>query len=322
MRQAHANSLTCSCVLTCCLLAASDSPLAAQEKAERQAQDAAFDGKQAYEYLKQICNLGPRISGTREMQAQQELLEKHFSQLGANVERQEFQVRHPLGGKRVELANLLVRWHPERDRRILLCTHYDTRPRPDRDPNPRLRRSGVFLGANDGASGVAVLMEMGRPMPELESPYGVDFVFFDGEEFVYHRNDRYFLGSTWFARQYRSDRPEHRYVCGILLDMVGDADLQIFQEQNSVRWRDTRPLVEDLWETARRLGVREFVPRPKHEVNDDHLPLRNLAKIPTCNIIDFDYPHWHTTADTPEQCSAESLEKVGRVVLHWLRHAR
>jgi glutaminyl-peptide cyclotransferase len=117
----------------------------------------------------------------------------------------------------------------------------------------------------------------------------------------------------------RRDRDEtHRYRWGVLLDMVGDADLQIFQERHSVAWRDTRPLVDKIWGVAAGLGVREFVARPKHLVRDDHLNLRNIAGIPTCNIIDFDYPYWHTEQDLPDKCSALSLAKVGWVVHEWL----
>jgi hypothetical protein len=275
---------------------------------------------QAYRYLEQICELGPRISGSPAMTRQQELLTKHFEALGGKVIRQEFEARNPLGGENVPMTNLIVQWHPERNERILLCAHYDTRPLPDRDPNPVNRRQGVFLGANDGGSGVAVLMELAHLMPGLEGPYGVDFVLFDGEELVWvDERDPYFLGSNWFARQYNRRPPPYRYRWGVLLDMVGDADLQIYQEQQSVAWRDTRPLVNDLWATAGRLGVDEFVPRAKHVVRDDHLALRNIAKIPTCDIIDFDYPAWHTTADTPRRCSGSSLAKVGWVVYEWLK---
>jgi hypothetical protein len=156
-------------------------------------------------------------------------------------------------------------------------------------------------------------------MPKLDSKYGVDFVLFDGEELVYGNNDPYFLGSTWFARQYAAKPPEHQYRWGVVLDMIGDADLQIYQEVNSVTWRNTRPLVTAIWDTAKRLGVDEFVARPRHFVQDDHLPLRNIAKIPTCNIIDFDYPAWHTEGDTPQRCSGASLAKVGWVVYEWLQ---
>lgn len=275
-----------------------------------------FDGQRAYDYLKKICALGPRPSGSPGMLAQRKLLTEHFEELGGKTSLQQFRYRHPLTGAAVPMANLVVQWHPQRKQRILLCAHYDTRPFPDLDPvNPR----GVFLGANDGASGVALLMEMAHYMAKLEGNYGVDFVFLDGEEFVFSDDDTYFLGSEWFARQYLADPPPYRYRWGVLFDMVADADLQIYQERNSLDWPDTRPLVRSIWETAARLGVREFIPRAGHTVRDDHLKLRNVARIPTCDIIDFDYPAWHTTGDEPRQCSAASLAKVGWVALEWLR---
>lgn len=279
-----------------------------------------LDAKRAYGYLKQICQLGPRPSGSRGMEQQQELLEKFFTKLGATVTQQKFLAPNPLGGPKVQMANLIVTWHPDRKERVLLAAHYDTRPLPDRDPNPRLRRSGRFIGANDGASGVAVLMELAHLVPKLEGKLGVDFVLFDAEEFVYvEPRDRYFWGSEWFAQQYVENPPEHKYRWGVLLDMVGDEDLQLHHEQNSVSWPDTRPLVIDIWTTASRLGVEEFIPRTRHVIRDDHLALRNIARIPTCDIIDFDYPYWHTEADAPGRCSGESLAKVGWVVYEWLR---
>jgi hypothetical protein len=100
--------------------------------------------------------------------------------------------------------------------------------------------------------------------------------------------------------------------------MIADTELAIFQEINSMSWDDTRPLVLDIWKTASDLGVREFVARRKYAVRDDHLSLHDIAKIPTCEIIDLDYPHWHTTRDTPERCSPLSLAKVGFVLERWL----
>jgi len=277
-----------------------------------------FDGAKAYENLKQICALGPRYSGSQGMQAQQKLLADHFQALGGRVSFQEFRVRHPLDGSPVPMANLLVQWHPERKERILLCAHYDTRPYPDRDPlNPR----GTFVGANDGASGVALLMELGRHMAALPGKIGVDFVLFDGEELVFREPGTYFIGSEYFAKDYKANPPSYKYRYAVLLDMVGDADLQIYQERNSMWWRDTRPLVVEIWNKAKQLGVREFVPQKRHEIRDDHLALHNIAKIPACDIIDFDYPHWHTEADAPHQCSALSLAKVGWVMNEWLKDA-
>ena len=298
---------------------------AREESSSLTLEDIPFDGEQCYAYLKSICAIGPRISGTPGMKQQQQLLADHFKELGGKVGYQNFRVRHPLDGKPVAMANLIVEWRPEAKERILLCAHYDTRPLPDRDPNPALRRSGTFLGANDGGSGVAVLMQLGHMMANYKGSVGVDFCFFDGEELVYDSNrDRYFLGSEWFARQYVAKPPPFRYRFGVLLDMVGDARLGIYQERNSASWPETRPLVARIWQTADRLGVREFIPRIKHEIRDDHLALRNTARIPTCDIIDFDYPgeqnrYWHTTNDTPENCSALSLAKVGWVIWEWLQ---
>ena len=301
-----------------------ESASAAESQTARLAlSDIPFNGARAYEYLQQLCQLGPRTSGSEGMQQQQQLLADHFTALGGDVSFQRFRAPHPRDGSIVPMANMIVQWHPERQERIVLCAHYDTRPLPDRDPDPRKRQSGTFLGANDSGSGVAVLMEMAHLMPALESRYGVDFVFFDGEELVYREGDPYFLGSEWFSRQYVANPPAHQYRWGVLLDMVGDADLQIYQERNSMRWKETRPLVLDIWATAERLGVDDFVARRKHTVLDDHVKLRNIAKIPTCDIIDFDFGpgnrYWHTEEDRPGRCSALSLAKVGWVVHEWLR---
>ncbi len=283
-----------------------------------------FDGQRSYGYLKDLCALGNRMSGSHGMKRQQALVEKHFSELGAKVSYQRFKVKHPLNGKRVPMANIIVEWKPEAKRRLLLCAHYDTRPLPDREFNPRIAKNGIFLGANDGASGVALLMELGHHVAGLPLNYGLDFVLFDGEELVYDNDrDPYFLGSTWFASQYRKRPPQHQYVAGVLFDMVADAKLTMYQEKNSVSWKQTRLLVNEIWGTAERLGIKEFIPRVRYEVLDDHLPLNKIAKIPVCDLIDFEYPdpsnrYWHTTADTPGRCSADSLGKVGKVIVAWL----
>lgn len=287
-------------------------------------EDIPFNGARAYGYLEQLCQVGPRPSGSPGMAAQQDLLESHFTTLGGTVHRQTFRAKHPLNGRPVGMVNLIVQWKPQRPRRILLCAHYDTLPFPMLDKeNPY----GVFVGANDGGSGVAILMELAHEMPELlendQRTFGVDFVFFDAEEFIFHRNHRYFLGSEYFALAYAGKRLPYKaeYRWGVLLDMVGDADLSLPMERNSLSWRDTRPLVHDIWATARRLGVSEFTPTRGPEIRDDHLPLHNTGRIPTCDIIDFDYPPWHTQGDTLDKCSAVSLAKVGWVLREWLKTA-
>ena len=280
-----------------------------------------FDGESAYEFLKQVVAIGPRISATKGMAKQQELITRHFEGLGATVQPQNFLAMHPHLRQQVQLSNLMVRFHPERTARILICCHYDTRPFPDQDPkNPQ----GVFLGANDGASGVALLCELGKHMPKLEGKFGVDFVFFDGEEFVFvNRRDPMFLGSTHFANMYRNRRINANYSYGILVDMIADKELEILYERNSMDYAPR--LTRSIWGVAQRLKIKEFVPRQKHRIRDDHLPLNTIAGIRTCDIIDFDYPnpksknaYWHTEQDIVENCSADSLEKVGWVLLEWL----
>ena len=282
---------------------------AAEEPAE-------FSGKRAMAHLEAIARLGPRPSGSPGMEKQRAMLVKYFEGAGGRVVSQAFQIRDRRSGQPVRMENLIVQWHPRRLDRVLLGAHYDTRPFPDRDP---IDPKGIFIGANDGASGVALLMELAGAMPALGGPVGVDFVLFDAEEYVCAPRDPYCLGSNFFARQYAAGGHDHNYRYGVVLDMVADAHLEIWQEEHSVSWPDTLPVVNSLWAVAARLNVRQFVARPKYTVEDDHVPLRMIAKIPTCDVIDFDYPQWHTTQDTPANCSPDSLEAVGRVVLEWLR---
>jgi len=281
-----------------------------------------FDGDKAWRHLQAVCNIGPRISTSPGMQQQQQYLEKHFKANGGEVLKQEFLVASPVNGARVALQNLMVRYNTDRKRRLLICCHYDTRPFPDRDKrNPR----GVFIGANDGGSGVALLCELGRHLTDMEGPWGVDLLFFDGEEFVIARQHPMFLGSTFFAKQYAAGKIPWKYEYGVLVDMVADKDLQIYFEKNSLKKGPDR-LTRSIWGTAQRLGVTEFKPQARHNIRDDHLPLNSIARIPTCDIIDFDYPNenagnviWHTTQDTIQNCSQDSLHKVGAVVLEWIR---
>ena len=286
-----------------------------------------FDGEKAYRYLKDICDLGPRVSGSPAMQQQQQMIEDHLKKHGATVVRQSWDIRHPETGKPVTLTNLFGRFHPERTERILLCCHYDTRPYADEDPeNPQ----APLVGANDGASGAALLMELARHLSDIDTKYGVDVVFLDAEEFIFDRQrDPFFVGSTYLAQKYRAADINFHYKWGILVDMVGDKDLQIFPEVNSVSWRDTRELVNDVWRVAKKLNIPEFARRPRHTVNDDHVPLHDIGGIAIIDIIDFDYPnpaegrkYWHTQQDVPENCSSASLAKVGKVILTWLQEVK
>ena len=281
---------------------------------------APIDGQRAYGYLKQICEIGPRIAGSEANTRQRKMVAEHFKKTGGQVKEQPFQAEHPLTGQRMEMVNLIGSWHPERQQRVLISAHYDTRPHPDQEDDPD-RHNLPFLGANDCASGVALLMEIAHHLDKLETPWGVDLVLFDGEELVYGdrpRRGEYFLGSRAFARVYSRQvdrKSKTRYVAGILLDMVGGQGLELKREPNSMRLAPE--LVREVWAVARQIKAKSFVNASGREVLDDHLPL-NDAGIPTIDIIDFDYPFWHKADDVPANCSAESLEEVGRVLTAWL----
>ena len=282
-----------------------------------------YDSDRSMRYLKQICDFGPRASGTAAMKEQQTMLQDFFTERGAIVELQSFEVRHPEDGSPVSMVNLIARWHPDRAKRFLLCAHYDTRPYPDRD---RRNSKGVFIGANDGGSGTAALMELSHHLSDLPADVGVDIVLFDGEEFVWEQGrDEYFIGSKFFARNYAANPPNIGYQSGVLLDMVADRELRIYYEQNSLSYAPS--VARGIWKVADRLGVRAFVARSRHRVEDDHIPLNEIAKIPTVDLIDFDYPragigapsYWHTEQDVPENCSGESIAAVVWVVHEWLK---
>jgi hypothetical protein len=315
------------CILVCGLVLPLVSQLRSSEaSAAMAASPAPIDGKRAFRYLEQICELGPRVAGSEANTRQRQMVAAHFKSMGATVREQPFSTQHPVTGARVDMANLVGSWHPERNQRVVIGAHYDTRPRPDEEKDPE-RLKLPFLGANDGASGVALLMEMAHHLKDLNTPWGVDLVLFDGEELVFgtHPNTlgEYFLGSKEFARSYveavEGQRTKSRYVAGLVLDMIGGSKLQINQEPNSLNLAPN--LVRDVWAVARQLGARSFHARVGREVLDDHLALNN-AGIPTIDIIDFDYAYWHKADDLPRNCSADSLAEVGRVVTAWLAQPR
>ncbi len=288
---------------------------------------APVDGARAYKYLNQICEIGPRPAGSAANAKQRAFVAKHFQQLGLKVTEQPFSGVDPKSGAAVAMVNLIGSWQPDRRERIVLGAHYDTRPFPDEDPDPARRRA-AFIGANDGASGVALLMEIAHHLADSPCPFGVDLVLFDGEELVYgggrNQDGEYFLGSKEFARRYAAEegedrKPTYTYIAGIVLDMVGDRDLAIDQEENSVNLAPG--LVREIWTVARQINARAFRQRVGQAVLDDHLALNN-AGIPTIDLIDFDYRHWHTSNDVPEHCSAASLEQVGKVITAWLNMPR
>ena len=188
------------------------------------------------------------------------------------------------------------------------------------EEDPRKWRE-PFVSANDGASGVALLMELAGHFKEIKPAVGVDLVFFDGEEYIFDpNNDKYFFGSEHFAQEYRKSRPQGqtRYLGAILLDMVGGKDARFPVERHSAQLAPG--LVQQVWGLAQRLDCPAFRADALSDVavEDDHVAL-NRHGIPAVDIIDFNYPHWHRLTDVPENCSGESLGQVARVLSVWLQ---
>jgi hypothetical protein len=282
----------------------------------------AFDAKRAMKYLEKICEIGPRISGSEGMKKQQALVKKHFEDYGAKVRMQTFAVKQRSQKDPVEMANLIASWHPDLQRRVILCSHYDTRPIADQEENRR-KWNEPFISANDGGSGVALLMELAHHMRDLKIEVGVDFVLFDGEEYIFDPapdHDRYFFGSDNFAEAYRKEKSKLRYIGAVLLDMIGGEKASFPVEEHS--WLSARALTRDLWQIADELKCTAF--DLNHEgpsVLDDHIAL-NRVGIPACDIIDFSYKHWHRLSDVPANCSADSLDQVAKVLSVWLQRVK
>lgn len=266
--------------------------------------DPTFNAKHAFAYLEKQCEFGPRVPGTTIHQETGAYLFAELEKYADEVAFQPFEFRDQ--DKTVQMNNILARFGDDSGEKILLAAHWDTRPFADQDPDPANRHTPI-VGANDGASGVAVLLAVARVLKSKPPPIQVIITLFDGED--YGRTvSSMFLGSTHFAQNMGRWKADF----GILLDMVGDQTLTLPMERYS--WNAARDLTEAIWQRAEELGLPAFQRRLGPAIMDDHLPLIQ-AGVPTIDIIDFDYPYWHTVADTPDKCSAESLEIVGRLVL-------
>ncbi|MDD6506990.1 MAG: M28 family peptidase [Prevotellaceae bacterium] len=288
----------------------------------------AFNADSAYAFVKAQCNFGPRAMNTEAHDRCADWLAAQFKVYGCDVTRQCADLKG-YDGTLLKSQNIIARSFPERTTRILLCAHWDSRPWADNDPDSANWRKPL-LGANDGASGVAVLLEVARLLQtDTTLMVGVDFVCFDAEDWgvpqwdTHHdSDDSWALGAQYFAAHLPQGF-EVRY--GVLLDMVGAQGARFYREALSMEYAPA--IVKKVWKAARQAGYGSFFPQQDGGmITDDHVPLNQTARIPTIDIIPY-YPDcmqssfgptWHTVNDTPENIDRQTLKAVGQTVIQVL----
>lgn len=259
-----------------------------------------FDAARAYQDIQYQVSLGARVPGSHSHIQTTRWITEELKKHDWQVEIQEsWQLNHIV-------KNVIAKRGAGSDW-FILGAHYDSRQFADRDPNPEKWREPV-PGANDSASGVAVLMEIGRQLPK-DLPLEIWLVFFDAEDQGNIPGWDWILGSKSFVKTL--NQPPNGVV---IIDMIGDRDLNIYMEKNS-----DLALTTEIWDQAKRLGYSQyFIPEHRYSILDDHIPFIENG-IPAVDIIDFDYPFWHTTSDTLDKVSEESLKIVGETMIGWIQ---
>lgn len=276
-----------------------------------------FDEDHAFSYLVAQCDFGPRNPGSDGYYACLDYLITELDQSANEIILQDFSYQERRYNKQYNLENIIARFNPDSEFQTVISAHWDTRPWADQE-DLRQDRDQPIIGANDGASGVAILLELAKIMGENPPPIGVNLVFFDGEDLgVPGENSTYCQGSRFFAKNLPIPRPDE----AINLDMVGDKQLVLPIERYSLEYHPK--LVRHLWDRAKDMGLDAFIGRVDYAIYDDHIPLNEIAGIPSINIIDFKYPNsyanfWHTLNDIPENCSEESLGQVGALMVDYI----
>ena len=261
-----------------------------------------FDSGRAFEHVRQLVAIGPRPAGSAGAAQARRYITAQLTALGLPVIEQSFAAQTPVGP--VTMTNVIARIPGIRAERLILASHYDT----------KLFREFRFVGANDGGSSTAMLLELARVLKTRKNPFTIELLFFDGEESViaWTGNDHTY-GSRHYVAAAQRDGSLRSVAAMVLFDMIGDRHLTIKRETDSTRW-----LTDLIWASAQRLGERAFLAED-FAVEDDHRPFLD-AGIPAVDIIDLDYAAWHTKDDTLDQVSARSLQTVGDVFLGALPH--
>jgi len=272
-----------------------------------------FNGRTAFTYIEKQMSFGPRIPNKPGHEQTGDWL---LAELRARADTVIVQdIRHVTHkGDTLHLRNFFARFRPQATERVLLLAHWDTRPMADRSMNVAQQRMPV-PGANDGASGVAVLLGVADALKGQPPVNGVDLLFVDGEDYGdFADTNDVLIGSRWFGAHLP---PGYQPLFAVLFDMVADKDLQIHQEGQSVAFAPE--VVQRVWRVAADRGHgRQFVSDVRHTLTDDHVSLQKVG-IHAIDVVDFDYPYWHTTEDTIDKVSAESLQIVGDVAVALVR---
>ncbi len=288
----------------------------------------AFDVDSAYAFVKAQTDLGPRTLGSEAHRQCAAYLLAKLSEYCDTAFAQEFTAR-TYDGKSWPARNLIGSLAPEKSGRVVLSSHWDSRPFADHDPDPAARDQAID-GANDGASGVGVLLEVARQLRQLNPAVGVDIVLFDAEDYGPKegedapRGDWWGLGSQYWAQH--PHKPGYMARYGILLDMVGSPNARFYQESFSVR--DAQPVVAKVWAHAYALGFgNHFVNQPGGIITDDHYYVNKYAPFKMIDIIHYDMysgsgfdPVWHTRNDNLQHIDRNTLGVVGKTLLHVIKN--
>jgi len=279
-----------------------------------------FSGDRAFALLERQVDFGPRVPGSEAHAQCLQFFRSFFDSLGIATEVQSFDFPG-YDGEMLPLRNVIARINPGAEQRVLLAAHWDSRPTADRESDPD-RALRPVPGANDGASGVAVLLHLAEVLADSPPPIGIDIVLFDGEDYGREGDESMFcLGSKYFAAS--TDPSRSAPMFGILLDLIGDRDAVFPMEEFSRRYAGD--ILSMVWDVAEQRGIDRFVRTPHSGIYDDHVPLNTVAGIKTINIVDAvlvghntDDPrrqYWHTLQDLPAQCAPAPLADVGQVLL-------
>ena len=262
-----------------------------------------------WNYLETLCAFGPRNPGSEGYRETLNLIRKVGEKYADQVVEQPFLVRTSSEGTQA-MTNLELRFQgTQGGAPILIGAHFDTRPFADEDPDPANRLKPI-LGANDGGSGTAILLGLAQYLSQHPVARPVHLVFFDGEDFGAKGSGLNLLGSTYYAQQLAKQERVPYWV--LVIDMVGDKDLQIFKETHSLKGSSS--FLDKIYRVARDQGVGALKEETKYTIFDDHYPFHRMG-IPSTLLIDFDYPYWHTLQDTLDKCSIESMISIFSVVV-------